>query len=168
MGYIVLGCALQAWLADSASCVTLLQMVRAAGGVCIADEVQTGFGRTGTSYWGFQNQVAPFEQTSLGLINCNSRACFLLCLMVSWSDMKVRPKHWGLWVSIHAPRKLHTMLLDLNILPEVLSFIPVQGGRYLDMSCENTEGIRAGMITASMYLVRISCWQMQSQMAHKP
>ncbi|KAG1668083.1 hypothetical protein FOA52_010493 [Chlamydomonas sp. UWO 241] len=30
--------------------------VRAAGGVCIADEVQTGFGRTGTAYWGFQNQ----------------------------------------------------------------------------------------------------------------
>jgi alanine-glyoxylate transaminase/(R)-3-amino-2-methylpropionate-pyruvate transaminase len=30
--------------------------VRAAGGVCIADEVQTGFGRTGTDFWGFQNQ----------------------------------------------------------------------------------------------------------------
>eukprot|EP00884_Botryococcus_braunii_P012351 jgi/Botrbrau1/21116/Bobra.0061s0011.1 len=36
------------------------QMVREAGGVCIADEVQTGFGRTGTAYWGFQNQgVVP-------------------------------------------------------------------------------------------------------------
>lgn len=31
--------------------------VRAAGGLCIADEVQTGFGRTGSAYWGFQNQV---------------------------------------------------------------------------------------------------------------
>ncbi|KAK9792977.1 hypothetical protein WJX73_005834 [Symbiochloris irregularis] len=31
------------------------QMVRDAGGVCIADEVQTGFGRTGSDYWGFQN-----------------------------------------------------------------------------------------------------------------
>jgi alanine-glyoxylate transaminase/(R)-3-amino-2-methylpropionate-pyruvate transaminase len=30
--------------------------VRAAGGVCIADEVQTGFGRTGTHFWGFENQ----------------------------------------------------------------------------------------------------------------
>src|SRR3954466_14844947 len=29
---------------------------RAAGGVCIADEVQPGFGRTGTHYWGFQTQ----------------------------------------------------------------------------------------------------------------
>jgi alanine-glyoxylate transaminase/(R)-3-amino-2-methylpropionate-pyruvate transaminase len=29
---------------------------RAAGGVCIADEVQAGFGRTGTHYWGFQTQ----------------------------------------------------------------------------------------------------------------
>jgi alanine-glyoxylate transaminase/(R)-3-amino-2-methylpropionate-pyruvate transaminase len=29
---------------------------RAAGGVCIADEVQAGFGRTGTHYWGFETQ----------------------------------------------------------------------------------------------------------------
>jgi alanine-glyoxylate transaminase/(R)-3-amino-2-methylpropionate-pyruvate transaminase len=34
--------------------------VRAAGGVCIADEVQAGFGRTGTHYWGFETQgVVP-------------------------------------------------------------------------------------------------------------
>lgn len=34
--------------------------VRAAGGLCISDEVQTGFGRTGTKFWGFENQgVTP-------------------------------------------------------------------------------------------------------------
>ncbi len=34
--------------------------IRAAGGVCIADEVQTGFGRTGTHFWGFETQgVVP-------------------------------------------------------------------------------------------------------------
>jgi 4-aminobutyrate aminotransferase-like enzyme/Ser/Thr protein kinase RdoA (MazF antagonist) len=32
------------------------QHVRAAGGVCIADEVQTGFGRIGTHFWGFEQQ----------------------------------------------------------------------------------------------------------------
>ncbi len=32
------------------------ELVRAAGGICIADEVQTGFGRTGTHYWGFETQ----------------------------------------------------------------------------------------------------------------
>lgn len=32
------------------------KIIREAGGVCIADEVQTGFGRTGTKYWGFENQ----------------------------------------------------------------------------------------------------------------
>jgi 4-aminobutyrate aminotransferase-like enzyme len=30
--------------------------VRAAGGVCIADEVQTGFGRVGSHFWAFQTQ----------------------------------------------------------------------------------------------------------------
>ncbi len=35
---------------------TAFQHVRAAGGVCIADEVQAGFGRTGTHYWGFETQ----------------------------------------------------------------------------------------------------------------
>jgi len=34
--------------------------VRAAGGVCIADEVQVGFARLGTHFWGFQTQgVVP-------------------------------------------------------------------------------------------------------------
>ena len=35
-------------------------IVRHHGGVCIADEVQTGFGRTGDHFWGFENQgVVP-------------------------------------------------------------------------------------------------------------
>ena len=36
------------------------RQVRAAGGVCIADEVQTGLGRMGTSFWAFEDQrVVP-------------------------------------------------------------------------------------------------------------
>lgn len=36
------------------------EFVRKAGGVCIADEVQSGFGRTGSHYWGFETQsVVP-------------------------------------------------------------------------------------------------------------
>lgn len=31
-------------------------IVNKAGGLCIADEVQTGFGRTGSHYWGFETQ----------------------------------------------------------------------------------------------------------------
>ncbi|MCB1070481.1 MAG: aminotransferase class III-fold pyridoxal phosphate-dependent enzyme [Kiritimatiellae bacterium] len=32
------------------------RIVREAGGVCIADEVQAGFGRTGEKFWGFETQ----------------------------------------------------------------------------------------------------------------
>ncbi len=36
------------------------EIARGAGGLCIADEVQTGFGRTGENFWGFQNHgVTP-------------------------------------------------------------------------------------------------------------
>jgi 4-aminobutyrate aminotransferase-like enzyme/Ser/Thr protein kinase RdoA (MazF antagonist) len=36
------------------------RVVRAAGGLCIADEVQVGFGRLGTHFWGFEAQgVVP-------------------------------------------------------------------------------------------------------------
>jgi 4-aminobutyrate aminotransferase-like enzyme len=36
------------------------QAIRAAGGVCIADEVQVGFGRLGAEFWGFATQgVVP-------------------------------------------------------------------------------------------------------------
>lgn len=36
------------------------RIVREHGGLCISDEVQTGFGRTGEHYWGFQNfDVVP-------------------------------------------------------------------------------------------------------------
>lgn len=39
---------------------TAYQYVRAAGGVCIADEVQVGFGRIGDHFWGFELQdVVP-------------------------------------------------------------------------------------------------------------
>jgi len=31
------------------------EIVRKQGGLCVADEVQTGFGRTGTAFWGFEN-----------------------------------------------------------------------------------------------------------------
>lgn len=31
------------------------EIIRKYGGLCVADEVQTGFGRTGTKFWGFEN-----------------------------------------------------------------------------------------------------------------
>jgi 4-aminobutyrate aminotransferase-like enzyme len=40
--------------------------VRAAGGVCIADEVQVGFGRLGSHFWGFETQVVVPDIVVLG------------------------------------------------------------------------------------------------------
>jgi 4-aminobutyrate aminotransferase-like enzyme len=40
--------------------------VRKAGGVCIADEVQTGFGRVGSHLWGFEMQNAAPDIVVLG------------------------------------------------------------------------------------------------------
>lgn len=40
--------------------------VRAAGGVCIADEVQVGFGRVGEHFWGFQLQEVEPDIVVLG------------------------------------------------------------------------------------------------------
>ncbi|MFQ5624597.1 MAG: aminotransferase class III-fold pyridoxal phosphate-dependent enzyme [Paracoccaceae bacterium] len=42
------------------------EKVRAAGGVCIADEVQTGLGRLGHYYWGFEQQEAEPDIMVLG------------------------------------------------------------------------------------------------------
>ena len=40
--------------------------VRAAGGVCVADEVQTGFGRAGTHFWMFESQGVVPDIVTLG------------------------------------------------------------------------------------------------------
>jgi len=40
--------------------------VRAAGGVCIADEVQVGFGRVGSHFWGFQTQGVVPDIVTMG------------------------------------------------------------------------------------------------------
>jgi 4-aminobutyrate aminotransferase-like enzyme/Ser/Thr protein kinase RdoA (MazF antagonist) len=40
--------------------------IREAGGVCIADEVQVGFGRVGTHFWGFETQGVVPDIVTLG------------------------------------------------------------------------------------------------------
>lgn len=41
--------------ADPTYLQKVYEIIRQYGGICIADEVQTGFGRTGDHFWGFQN-----------------------------------------------------------------------------------------------------------------
>ena len=42
------------------------KLVRQAGGVCIADEVQIGFGRVGTHFWGFETQDVIPDIVTMG------------------------------------------------------------------------------------------------------
>jgi 4-aminobutyrate aminotransferase-like enzyme/Ser/Thr protein kinase RdoA (MazF antagonist) len=42
------------------------RLVRVAGGVCIADEVQTGFGRIGSHFWGFESQGVIPDIVAMG------------------------------------------------------------------------------------------------------
>ncbi|QPC87602.1 aminotransferase class III-fold pyridoxal phosphate-dependent enzyme [Mesorhizobium sp. NBSH29] len=41
-------------------------MVRAAGGICVADEVQVGFGRVGTHWWAFESQNVVPDIVTMG------------------------------------------------------------------------------------------------------
>jgi 4-aminobutyrate aminotransferase-like enzyme/Ser/Thr protein kinase RdoA (MazF antagonist) len=45
---------------------TAFQYAHEAGGVCIVDEVQVGFGRVGTHYWGFETQDAIPDIVTMG------------------------------------------------------------------------------------------------------
>ena len=54
-----MGCGGQIPLAEG-YLAPVYEAIRAQGGICISDEVQTGFGRLGDVFWGFeQHQVQP-------------------------------------------------------------------------------------------------------------
>ena len=61
----VLGCGGQIVLPDGYLQAVFAQ-VRAAGGVCIADEVQVGFGRVGSHFWGFETQGVTPDIVTMG------------------------------------------------------------------------------------------------------
>jgi 4-aminobutyrate aminotransferase-like enzyme len=61
----MLGCGGQVLLPDGYLSAAF-DHVRAAGGVCIADEVQVGFGRAGTHFWAFETQGVVPDIVTLG------------------------------------------------------------------------------------------------------
>ncbi|MFN2179165.1 MAG: aminotransferase class III-fold pyridoxal phosphate-dependent enzyme, partial [Candidatus Promineifilaceae bacterium] len=61
----VLGCGGQIVLPDG-YLQEAFAHVRAAGGVCIADEVQVGFGRVGSHFWGFETQGVVPDIVTMG------------------------------------------------------------------------------------------------------
>ncbi|MCA9947313.1 MAG: aminotransferase class III-fold pyridoxal phosphate-dependent enzyme, partial [Anaerolineales bacterium] len=65
IGEPLLGCGGQIVLPDGYF-QALFPLIRAAGGVCIADEVQVGFGRVGSHMWAFQTQGVVPDIVTLG------------------------------------------------------------------------------------------------------
>ena len=61
----ILSCGGQIVLPDN-YLATAYQYVRAAGGVCIADEVQVGFGRVGSHFWAFETQGVVPDIVTMG------------------------------------------------------------------------------------------------------
>jgi 4-aminobutyrate aminotransferase-like enzyme len=61
----ILGCAGQVPLADG-YLKALYPAVRKQGGICISDEVQTGFGRQGDCFWGFEQQEVVPDMVIIG------------------------------------------------------------------------------------------------------
>ena len=61
----LLGCGGQIVLPDN-YLVEAFKLVRNTGGVCIADEVQIGFGRVGSHFWGFETQNVIPDIVTLG------------------------------------------------------------------------------------------------------
>ncbi len=61
----LLGCGGQIVLPDGYLAQTF-EEVREAGGVCVADEVQVGFGRVGTHFWAFETQGVIPDILTLG------------------------------------------------------------------------------------------------------
>jgi 4-aminobutyrate aminotransferase-like enzyme len=61
----LLGCGGQIVLPDN-YLKEAFQYIRNAGGVCIADEVQVGFGRVGTNFWGFETQGVVPDIVTMG------------------------------------------------------------------------------------------------------
>lgn len=43
--------------------------IKKAGGLCIADEVQAGFARTGSSFWGFESQGVVPDIVTVAKVN---------------------------------------------------------------------------------------------------
>jgi 4-aminobutyrate aminotransferase-like enzyme len=61
----LMSCAGQVVLPDG-YLAQVFQYVRESGGVCIADEVQVGFGRVGTHFWGFETQSVVPDIVTMG------------------------------------------------------------------------------------------------------
>ena len=80
------------------------ELVRERGGLCISDEVQTGFGRLGSHFWGFEaNDVVP--DIGKFVIMCELTIVENLCCVVQlpWQRVSLTVSLWQPWLQHQVP-----------------------------------------------------------------
>jgi ethanolamine-phosphate phospho-lyase len=91
--------------------------VRAAGGIIIADEVQTGFGRMGTHFWGFQtfnDGIIP-DIVTLGkpMGNGHPVACVVTTREIAASFQEFSPQYYNTFAGNAVSAAVATAVLDV-------------------------------------------------------
>lgn len=74
-----------------------IRYVREAGGVCIADEVQVGFGRVGSHMWAFQTQDVVPDIVTLGkpIGNGHPLACVVTTREIAESFQQIGTEYFN-------------------------------------------------------------------------
>ncbi len=132
IGEPLLGCGGQIVLPDGYF-QALFPLIRAAGGVCIADEVQVGFGRVGSHLWAFETQGVVPDIVTLGkpIGNGHPLAAVITTPEIAASfanGMEYFNTFGGNPVSC----AIGTAVLDVLILEKLQSNARVVGHRLLD------------------------------------
>lgn len=64
--------------------------IKNAGGICIADEVQSGFARTGSHFWGFESQGVVPDIVTMAKVNFSPFFSSLCLLFLSVQEMSIK------------------------------------------------------------------------------
>jgi len=112
------------------------ESVHNAGGLCISDEVQTGFGRTGTKFWGFENHGVTPDIVTMAKGMGNGAPCGAVVTRPEIAQSLAQRLHFNTFggnpVSMAQCEATLDIILDENIQ-----------GRALDIGSYLMDGLRS-------------------------